>query len=84
MKPEYIVVQAGGKGSRMGRLTANRPKALVPVGNLPMLFHLFRKYPDSHYLIIGDYLYEVLERYLERGKYQPNDYTRGLYYRDVE
>ena len=27
---------------------------------------------------------QVLERYLNRGKYQPNDFTRGLYYRDVE
>ena len=27
---------------------------------------------------------QVLERYLSQGRYQPNDYTRGLYYRDVE
>lgn len=27
---------------------------------------------------------QVLERYLNKGKYQPNDFTRGLYYRDVE
>ena len=27
---------------------------------------------------------QVLERYLSQGPYQPNDYTRGLYYRDVE
>ncbi len=27
---------------------------------------------------------QVMERYLNQGKYQPNDYTRGLYYRDVE
>jgi putative protease len=27
---------------------------------------------------------QVLERYLQQGRYQPNDYTRGLYYRDVE
>ena len=27
---------------------------------------------------------QVLERYLGRGHYQPNDYTRGLYYRGVE
>lgn len=64
MKPEYIVVQAGGKGTRLGYLTKNKPKALVPIENLPMLFHLFRKYPDSKYVIIGDYKYEVLERYL--------------------
>ena len=27
---------------------------------------------------------QVLERYLGQNKYQPNEYTRGLYYRDVE
>ncbi len=27
---------------------------------------------------------QVLERYLGKGPYEPNDYTRGLYYRDVE
>lgn len=64
MKPEYIIVQAGGKGTRLGYLTKNKPKALVPIENLPMLFHLFRKYPDSKYIIIGDYKYEVLKRYL--------------------
>ena len=26
----------------------------------------------------------VLERYQGQGRYQPNDLTRGLYYRDVE
>ena len=26
----------------------------------------------------------VLERYLGQGDYRPNEYTRGLYYRDVE
>lgn len=64
MKPRYIIIQAGGKGTRLEYLTANKPKALVPVDNLPMLFHLFRKYPNSKYVIIGDYKYDVLERYL--------------------
>ena len=27
---------------------------------------------------------QILERYLGRGSNQPNEYTRGLYYRDVE
>lgn len=64
MDVDYIIVQAGGKGTRMGYLTANKPKALVPIQNLPMIFHLFKKYPDKKYFIIGDYHYEVLERYL--------------------
>ncbi len=61
---EYIIVQAGGKGTRLGYLTRNKPKALVPVENLPMLFHLFQKYPDKRFLIIADYHKEVLRQYL--------------------
>lgn len=61
---DYIVVQAGGKGTRMESLTRNKPKALVPVDNLPMIFHLFRKYPNKKFVIIGDYKFDVLKRYL--------------------
>ena len=61
---DYIIVQAGGKGTRLQHLTKNKPKALVPVENLPMLFHLFRKYPDKRFVIIADYKKEVLREYL--------------------
>ena len=61
---DYIIVQAGGKGTRLKYLTKNRPKALVPVENLPMLFHLFRKYPDKRFVVIADYHREVLREYL--------------------
>ena len=64
MNLEYVIVQAGGRGSRMERLTKNKPKALVPVNNLPMIFHLFKKFPDKKFIIIGDYKFDVLERYL--------------------
>src|SRR5690242_10622320 len=61
---DYIVVQAGGKGTRLEHLTTNKPKALVPVENLPMLFHLFRKFPDKRFIVIADYHREVLREYL--------------------
>lgn len=61
---DYIIVQAGGKGSRLGYLTHNKPKAIVPVENLPMIFHLFQKYPDKKFVIIADYHKEVLREYL--------------------
>lgn len=61
----YIIIQAGGKGTRMESLTQNKPKALVPVNNLPMIFHLFRKFSDSKFIVIGDYKYDVLENYLD-------------------
>lgn len=64
MDIETIIVQAGGKGSRMETLTRNKPKALVPINNLPMIFHLFRKYPNKKFIVIGDYKIDVLEKYL--------------------
>lgn len=60
----HIIIQAGGKGSRLETLTTNKPKALVPVDNLPMIFHLFKKYPQAKFTIIADYKKDVLKRYL--------------------
>ena len=62
---DYIIVQAGGKGTRLGKHTKNKPKAIVPINNLPMIFHLFRKYSEKRFIIIGDYKEDVLRRYLE-------------------
>jgi len=64
MDVPYIIIQAGGKGRRLGYLTENKPKALVAVDNLPMIFHIFRKYPDKRFIIIGDYKKQVLREYL--------------------
>lgn len=63
--PNYIIVQAGGRGSRLEVLTANKPKALVPVDNLPMIFHLFKRFPNSKFKIIADYKKDVLKAYLK-------------------
>ena len=61
---QYIIIQAGGKGTRLSFLTKNKPKALVPVENLPMIFYLFSKYPKARFVIIADYHREVLREYL--------------------
>ena len=76
MDLNYVIVQAGGKGSRMERLTRNKPKALVPVNNLPMIFHLFKRFPDKKFIIIGDYKFDVLKKYLRAFVPPPrNNYT---------
>lgn len=62
---DYIIVQAGGKGTRLKHLTANKPKALVSINNLPMIFYLFKKFPDKKFIVIGDYKFDVLKKYLE-------------------
>lgn len=65
MQVNYIIIQAGGRGSRLEELTQNKPKPLVPVDNLPMIFHIFRKFPEKKFIIIGDYKYEVLKQYTD-------------------
>lgn len=72
MQIDYIIIQAGGKGTRLKRLTANKPKGIVPVDKLPMIFHLMNQYKDKKYIIIADYKYEVMEKYLE--VFSPADY----------
>lgn len=64
MNCDYIIVQAGGTGTRLEHLTTNKPKALVPINNLPMIFNLFNLFPKKEFIIIGDYKKEVLKKYL--------------------
>ena len=72
MDIKYVIIQAGGKGTRLHHLTANKPKGIVPVNNLPMIFHLMNKFKEKKYIIIADYKHEVLEKYLEA--FSPADY----------
>lgn len=59
-----IIIQAGGIGSRMERLTSTKPKSLVSAKYMPIIFHLFKKYPKDEFIIIGDYKFDILDRYL--------------------
>lgn len=61
----HIIVQAGGRGSRLRHHTWNKPKCLVSVRGKPLLYHLFETFPDGIFHIIGDYAFEQLEKYLE-------------------
>lgn len=61
---EVIIVQAGGRGSRMEHLTANKPKALVPVDGAPLILHLMRRFPAARFVVIADYQRETLAAYL--------------------
>lgn len=65
MKIDYIIIQAGGKGTRLFPLTQNRPKALVPINNRPIIFHLFEHFSEAEFIIIGDYKYKILKSYLD-------------------
>jgi len=59
-----IIIQAGGRGSRLRHHTWNKPKCLVSIRGKPLLYYMFDIFPNSKFFIIGDYAYEQLENYL--------------------
>ena len=62
---KYVIVQSGGKGTRMGHYAQNRPKCLVPVNGMPMILNTMKVYKDKKIIIIGDHLVDVLDCYLD-------------------
>lgn len=69
-----IIVQAGGRGSRLRHHTWNKPKCLVSVRGKPLLYHLFDRFPNANFIIIGDYAFDKLQKYLEINQ-PPVQYT---------
>lgn len=63
-----VIVQAGGRGSRLRHHTWNKPKCLVSVRGKPLLYHLFDRFPNANFIIIGDYAFDKLQKYLEINK----------------
>jgi len=61
---KYVIVQSGGKGTRMGQYAENKPKCLVPVNDIPMIINTMNIYSDKKVIIIGDHLVDVLRNYL--------------------
>ena len=50
-KKKYeIIIQAGGRGSRLRHFTWNKPKCLVSFEGKPVIFHLFEKFKDPIFI----------------------------------
>ena len=58
-----IILQAGGRGSRLRHYTWNKPKCLVSYFGKPLIFHAFECFNNSNFHIIGDYQIDKLRKY---------------------
>jgi dTDP-glucose pyrophosphorylase len=71
LKPNVVVVAAGGLGSRLGELTQNTPKPMLAVGGQPILEHiikLFKHHGYTRFLLSVNYKSEQITDYFEDGK----------------
>ena len=55
-----LVILAGGRGTRISEETLLRPKPLVEIGGLPIIWHIMKIY--SHHGI-NDFIMSVLNKY---------------------
>lgn len=66
-RPRQAVIVAGGRGTRLGALTADRPKALVEVAGRPFLDHLVASVRERGFdriLLLTGYRADLIEAHV--------------------
>ncbi|XME02211.1 sugar phosphate nucleotidyltransferase [Lachnospiraceae bacterium C1.1] len=61
-----VVINAGGRGTRLDPFTRVLPKPLIPVGDLPIIEHIIREYQSyecNEFHIIVNYKKELMKAY---------------------
>ncbi|ENM5827275.1 CBS domain-containing protein [Vibrio metoecus] len=80
-KDNWVVIMAGGLGSRMGELTKHTPKPMLNVAGKPVLEHIIDNFVSKgffNFLISVNYKKEVIKDYFQDG------FSRGINIRYVE
>ncbi|MBR1672727.1 MAG: CBS domain-containing protein [Fretibacterium sp.] len=77
-----VVINAGGKGTRLDPFTRILPKPLIPVGDLPIIEHIMRqftKYDCDDFHVIVNYKRQLLKAYFYENE---NHYNISWYDED--
>lgn len=74
-----VVINAGGRGKRLEPFTSVLPKPLIPVGDLPIIEHIMKRYHEfgcHDFHVIVNYKKQLLKSYFTESetKYQLNWY----------
>jgi CTP:phosphocholine cytidylyltransferase-like protein len=62
---KYVLIQAGGLGSRMLNYTKNKPKCLIPYKGKTLIEHQINFFKDKKIYIICDYKKDILVTYIQ-------------------
>ena len=70
IKPNWVVIMAGGLGTRLGKLTENIAKPMISVGGKPMLEHIIHSFILHGYrkfMISVNYKSDTIKTYFKNG-----------------
>lgn len=65
-----VVILCGGKGTRLGDVGKLRPKPLVPIGGMPIVWHIMKAYAahgHTDFVLCLGYKGELIEEFFARG-----------------
>jgi glucose-1-phosphate cytidylyltransferase len=81
MEDMKTVIFCGGKGTRLREMTEFIPKPMVPIGNMPILWHIMKIY-HSHgfnkFVLCLGYKADVVKNYFLNHNYMSYDFTSDL------
>lgn len=66
----YVVIMAGGKGTRISSVASDIPKPMIPIGGKPVLQHQIEKFSEYGYkdfILVTGYLREKIKEYFGDG-----------------
>ena len=79
--PPKVAIFAGGFGTRLSEETAVRPKPMVEIGGMPILWHIMKTYAAygcREFVIIGGYKVEYIRDYFLNFRERNSDLTIDL------
>jgi dTDP-glucose pyrophosphorylase len=70
-RPNWVVLMAGGLGTRLHPLTEDRPKPMLPVGGRPILQRILESFVEQgfrHFFLSVNYKADIVKEYFGRGE----------------
>lgn len=70
-RENWVVLMAGGLGTRLGELTKTMPKPMLPVGDRPLLETIVRRFVDQgfvNFYLSVNYMADVIESHFGEGE----------------